>query len=82
MPNSGIPDPKTRRATNVTLPVALVALAKELNVNISQACETGLAAQVREARAAKWLAENRGAIEAYNKWIEENGVPLSEYRSF
>jgi antitoxin CcdA len=59
--------------------VALVALAKELNVNISQACETGLAAQVREARAAKWLEENREAIAAYDKWVEENGVTLERF---
>jgi antitoxin CcdA len=82
MPDTPIPDLKTRRATNVTLPEALVALAKALDVNISQACEAGLAAQVKAAREAKWLAENRAAIEAYNKWIDEHGLPLEEYRTF
>jgi len=72
----------TRQPTNVTLPKALVAQARELNVNISAACEAGLAAQVKAARAAQWLEENREAIAAYNKYIEENGIPLAEYRSF
>jgi antitoxin CcdA len=32
----------TRRATSVTLPVELLAQARALGLNVSQACETGL----------------------------------------
>jgi antitoxin CcdA len=76
------PAPESRRATNVTLPEHLVAQAKALNVNISKACEAGLAAQVKAAAAQQWLAENRDAISAYNDYVEKNGVPLAEYRMF
>jgi antitoxin CcdA len=75
-------NPEIRRATNVTLPEALVAQAKDLKVNISQACEAGLAAQVKAAREKKWLEENREAIECYNKYVEENGLTLERFRTF
>jgi antitoxin CcdA len=82
MPDTSMREPKTRRATNVTLPEALVALAKALDVNISQACEAGLAAQVKAAREAKWLVENREAIEYWNEKMEREGLTLEEYRTF
>ena len=37
---------------------------------------------VRAEKARRWLEENREAIEAHNKWVEENGLPLAEYRMF
>jgi antitoxin CcdA len=82
MPDSYIQSTDARRATNVTLPETLVAQAKELKVNISQACEAGLAAKVKAARETKWLEENREAIEYCNKFVEENGLALEEFRTF
>ena len=29
-----------------------------------------------------WRKENRAAIEAYNEWIDEYGLPLAEFRQF
>jgi len=40
--------PKQRRATNVSLPIDLIEEARRLNINISQACESGLEQQVRK----------------------------------
>jgi len=74
--------PDIRRATNVTLPEALVAQAKDLKVNISQACEAGLAAQVKAAREKKWLEENREAIEYWNEKTEREGLTLERFRTF
>ncbi len=59
-------DARIRRPTNVTRPTALVAEPKALQVNVSQACETGLARAVAEARRARWLEENAQAIEDHN----------------
>jgi len=73
---------RDRRPTNVTLPVALVAEAKALDINISQACESGLAHSVAEVRRARWLEENRVAIDAYNGMVERDGLPLDEFRQF
>ena len=74
--------PPPRRATNVSLDAAFVAEAKELGINISQACERGLVETVREARAALWKQENREAMESWNDWVAENGLPLASKRLF
>ncbi len=73
---------RVRRPTNVTLPVELVAEAKALQINVSQACESGLARAVIDARRLRWLEENKGAIEAHNAMIERDGPILDEFRPF
>jgi antitoxin CcdA len=82
MPKAIIAEARVRRATNVTLPVELVAEAKALQVNLSQACESGLAHSVAEARRARWLDENKQAIDAYNERIAREGLLLEQYRRF
>lgn len=32
--------------------------------------------------AARWLAENREALDAWNAWVEANGLPLEKMRLF
>lgn len=76
------PSRPARRAANVTLPESLILEAKALGINISHACEKGLAASVSEARAAAWLRENRPAIDAWNDHVEQHGIPLTEFRQF
>jgi antitoxin CcdA len=71
-----------RRATNVSLPGDMVEEAKRLGINVSQACETGLQEQVQKALGEEWKRENREAIESWNKWVAENGMPYDEYRQF
>ena len=74
--------PKQRRATNVSLRSDLIDEARRLDINISRACEHGLEEQVRASLRDRWLEENREALEAWNKWVEENGLPLAQYRHF
>lgn len=71
-----------RKPTNVTLPETLLADAKALGINVSQACEKGLVAAVSEARGAAWLRENQAALDAWNDYVEEHGIPLEEFRQF
>ena len=71
-----------RRATNVTLPQPLLRAARDLNVNVSQACEQGLAAEVARVREQQWLLENRAAMDAWNAHVEEHGLPLAAFRQF
>ncbi|EGY00865.1 hypothetical protein AZA_84609 [Nitrospirillum viridazoti Y2] len=71
-----------RKGTNVSLPESLVAEAKVLGINISRACERGLATEIAEKKAAQWLERNQGAIDDWNAYVEKNGVPLSEFRQF
>lgn len=71
-----------KRATNVSLSPDLLEEAKSLGVNVSRACERGLALQIAEVRAQRWLEENKEAIASSNAYTEKNGLPLAEYRQF
>ncbi len=71
-----------RRPTNVSLDGAHLAEARELGINISQACERGLVATLAEERARRWKEENQEAMESFNRYIEANGLPLEDYRLF
>ena len=77
-----MPDAPARRRTNLSLDEALVAEAKALDVNLSRAAEEGLASAVKKARADQWKRENADAIRSWNEWVDENGIPLAEYRQF
>jgi antitoxin CcdA len=72
----------TRRPTNVTLPDSLLGEARELKINVSQACERGLAQAVAETKTQQWQAENQVAIEAWNQYTEQHGLPLARFRQF
>lgn len=73
---------RSRKATNITLDESLLAEAKVLHINISQAAEAGVARAVAEKRAEQWLAENQEALDSWNAYVEEHGLPLADYRSF
>lgn len=71
-----------KKATNVSLAENLLAEAKELRINVSQAAEAGVAMAVAEKRAELWLKENWEAIESSNAYVEKHGLPLEKYRMF
>ena len=70
------------RATNVTLPETLLREARGMGINLSQACERGLAAAVAGHRRERWLAENREAISAWNEHVSRHGLSLDDFRQF
>jgi antitoxin CcdA len=67
-----------RRPTNVSLPVSLVEEARSLDINLSRACGQGIIAAVKAERERQWKQNNKAEIENYNKWIDENGLPLTD----
>ena len=71
-----------KRATNVSLDAQLLTEAKALGVNISRACDRGLALQIAEERGKRWLKENKAAIESSNAYVERQGLPLARHRRF
>lgn len=71
-----------KKPTNVSLNAELVEEARKLGINVSEACQTGLAAEVKKAREAAWQEENRAAIESWNEYTRKNGLPLAKYRMF
>lgn len=72
----------SRQATNVTLPGSLIRDAKELGINLSQACERGLSAEVAAVRRQRWLDDNREAMAAWNDYVADHDLPLAAYRQF
>ncbi len=62
-----------RRATNVTVNTDLLRRARDLGVNLSQTLEQALVDVVRERARARWLEENRSAIDAYNSGVAQRG---------
>ena len=75
-------DSAPKRAVNLTLNSAALALARELGMNVSQAVDTFLQEEVRRLYREKWRAENRQAIAAYNQRVRRDGVFGDEVRSF
>lgn len=71
-----------RKPTNLSLDTSLIGEAKALSVNLSQAAEAGVRAAVAKAKAERWKAENVEAMDGYNRWVAENGLPLEKFRMF
>lgn len=78
----GVQGSGKKKATNLSLDQELLKDARALGVNLSEAAEKGVSEAVRKAKGEAWLAENREAIEANNRWVEENGLPLANFRMF
>lgn len=71
-----------KKAANLSVNADLLREAKAMNINLSQAFESHLAELVRARKQEQWRAENFGAIEAYNRRVEEDGVFSDGWRSF
>jgi antitoxin CcdA len=52
------------------------------DVGSSDACDAGLGNEVRNERAGRWQIENADGFQAWNVYVERNGVPLAKYRKF
>ncbi|HRP78267.1 MAG TPA: type II toxin-antitoxin system CcdA family antitoxin [Aquamicrobium sp.] len=74
--------PSVRKAANLSIDADLLAEAKALSVNISRAAEAGIADAVRKEKERAWKEENREAIEGWNRYFREHGLPFAEYRGF
>ena len=75
-------DNAPKRATNLTLSVKVLDLARELGMNLSQTVDALLAAEVRKRYWERWNDENKEAVEAYNARVEKVGLPLAKHRTF
>ena len=63
-----------KKPVNLSVNSDLLRQAKELKVNVSQVLEVALASQVKRLREEQWLEDNKEAIDAYNRRVEENGL--------
>jgi antitoxin CcdA len=71
-----------RKTTNKTGEAGPLAQAKALKNNTSQASERELARAVAACRAEFWLQENRAALDSSNEFVEQHGLPLSQFQIY
>lgn len=74
-----------RAPAPVAWPGGMAALAEEvraLGLDPDRVVATALADAVGVERNRRWAEENREAIDAHRRHVEEHGVPLGEYRMF
>ena len=71
-----------KRAANLSVNADLLNRARELDINLSATLEQALVEVLRQRQRERWLAENRGAIAAYNDHVEKNGDFSDGVRTF
>lgn len=71
-----------KKSANLSINADLLQQAKQLNINLSQTLEQHLAEIVRLAQRGQWLAENKNALEDYNRRIESHGTFSDGLRRF
>jgi antitoxin CcdA len=72
----------SKKATNVSVNAALLQQAKAFNINLSSTLEQALISKLKLLQADTWQAENKTAIDSYNRHIEQNGVFGDDVRAF
>jgi len=71
-----------KQAANLSVNSDLLRAARDSGVNLSAVLEEALAQRVASAKREAWRRENAGAIDAYNQFVEEQGVFSDGSRSF
>ncbi len=71
-----------RKSANLSINADLLRQAKQLNINLSQTLEQHLAKIVRQAQRGRWLEENKGVLDEYNRRIESRGAFSENLRRF
>lgn len=77
MPRRASSRESKRRTVNLTIRNDVIETAKALGLNASKAAEAGICEAIRQAQAERWLAENRGALDAHNERIAKSGPLLT-----
>ena len=71
-----------KRTANLSVNGDLLNKAKGLDIELSATLEQALAEALKKKQREQGLAENRQAINAYNKHVEAHGVFSDDLRSF
>lgn len=71
-----------RKPANLTVNADLLDRARALNINLSATLERALVDELRQRHSARWLEENRSAIDAYNEEVQRSGVFSEGLRTF
>ncbi len=58
------------------------AEARALGLDPDAIAAQALREAIRAEKTRRWQVENRDAIEAHNRYVEQHGLPLAKYRIF
>ena len=71
-----------RARVNLTDEDEIIREARDYDLNLSRIAEDALRHAVKLERNRRWVEENRAALDAYAREVEEHGLPLEKYRMF
>ena len=71
-----------KKSANLSINADLLQQARQLSINLSQTLEQHLAEIIRQAQRSQWLAENKSALDEYNRRIEKHGTFSDGLRRF
>ena len=72
----------SKKSANLSINSDLLQRAKALDINLSATLEIALAAEVKRRRAERWLEDNKASLDAYNEFVEKQGVFSDGLRGF
>ena len=72
----------TRRPDLAQAQAPFAAEAQALGLDAAAIAARAVKEAILSEKARRWLEENAEAIAAHNRWVEEHGLPLAEYRMF
>ncbi|MFC5069204.1 type II toxin-antitoxin system CcdA family antitoxin [Flaviflagellibacter deserti] len=64
----------SKRAVNLSVDAELLDEAKAMGINLSHLAEAALSKAIRLERERRWRAENRTALEDFDRYVSEHGV--------
>ncbi|HDM8359840.1 TPA: type II toxin-antitoxin system CcdA family antitoxin [Yersinia enterocolitica] len=73
---------RNTQSVTMTLERGLLNQAREAGINLSATLVAALDAELRRYAAQKWQTENMEALNALNRFHDENGCFSDEYRTF
>ncbi|WP_322895537.1 MULTISPECIES: type II toxin-antitoxin system CcdA family antitoxin [unclassified Yoonia] len=71
-----------RVKVNLTLDANVAETARALGLNMSRLAEAAIIDASKAERNRRWREENSKAIAAYEEEIAQDGLALSQFRSF
>lgn len=71
-----------RVKVNLTLDADVAETARALGLNMSRLAEAAIVEAAKAERNRRWREENGAAISAYAEEVDNEGLPLAQFRSF
>jgi antitoxin CcdA len=72
----------SKKSANLSIDAELLAVARQLEINLSATLESALVAELRQRRRGEWKAAHQAAIADYNERVGKSGVFSDGLRRF